>query len=174
MYFEAELKDKKYEINVSKREYSWFVQLKQTGSDDWKEYNIPFEDFQDADDITSFIFENQSYLIDVVSEGITCDVYTRGSFRTVKIFNDEMLLHESLKAGGLAGGAKTLTSGMPGKIVKVYVNEGDEVPEGGSLLVMEAMKMENEMKATSAVKVAKVHVKDGDSVESGATLISFE
>lgn len=173
MYFEAELKKKKYEINVSRGEENWCVQMRAAGAEDWREYSVPLEHYQEADDIISFIYKQKSYLIDVVSDGLNCDVYTRGSHRTVKIYNDEMLLHESLKSGGLGGASQALSSGMPGKIVKVLVKEGDEVPEGGSLLIMEAMKMENEMKATADVTISKVHVAAGDSVESGATLISF-
>ncbi|MCB9072605.1 MAG: acetyl-CoA carboxylase biotin carboxyl carrier protein subunit [Bdellovibrionaceae bacterium] len=173
MYFEALLKKKKYQINVSKRDYVWFVQLKEEGSDEWDEFHIPYSDFEEADNIISFIFNHESYLVDVVSDGLDCQVYSRGSYRDLKIYNDEMLLHESLKSGGMGGNDSSLRAGMPGKIVKILVNEGDEVAAGKPLLVMEAMKMENEMKAPSNVKITKLHVKPGDNVESGATLISF-
>jgi biotin carboxyl carrier protein len=173
MYFEALLKKKKYQITVAKRDDTWFVQLKEEGQENWEEFNIPFSDFEEADNIISFIFNNESYLVDVVADGLDCQVYSRGSYRDLKIFNDEMLLHESLKAGGMGAGDSSLRSGMPGKIVKILVNEGDEVTAGTPLLVMEAMKMENEMKAPADVKITKLHVKPGDTVESGATLISF-
>lgn len=173
MYFEAELKEKKYQINVLKREDTWFVQLREAGQEKWEEHNIPFNQFEEADNVISFLFHNQSYLVDVVSDGLDCSVYTRGGFTNMRLYNDEMLLHESFKSGGMAGGAKSLRSGMPGKIVKVFVKEGDEVKAGTPLMVMEAMKMENEMKAAANVKITKIHVKPGDTVESGAELISF-
>lgn len=178
MYFEAELKKKKYQINVSKREDKWTVQMRETPKDKtdetgWEEFLIPFNDFEEVDNVISFIHNHESYLVDVVNEGLECQVFTRGSFHTLKIFNDEMLLHESFKTGGLGGSESALNSGMPGKIVKVFVKEGDEVKAGAPLLVMEAMKMENEMKAAADVKITKVHVKPGDTVEAGATLISF-
>jgi acetyl/propionyl-CoA carboxylase alpha subunit len=173
MYFEAELKKKKYEINVAKREDVWFVQLRDQGQEKWQEFTIPFDHFEEADNIISFIFNNHSYLVDVVTDGLECSVYTRGGFSTLQIYNDEMLLHESFKSGGMAGGMSALRSGMPGKIVKVFVKEGDEVKAGTPLVLMEAMKMENEMKAPGDVKITKIHVKPGDNVESGAQLISF-
>lgn len=173
MYFEAELNEKKYQINVAKREEIWFVQLKEEGQEAWQEFNIPFSDFEEADNVISFIFNNQSYLVDVVSDGLDCQVFSRGSFRSLKVYNDEMLLHESFKTGGMGGGDSSLRSGMPGKIVKIFVNEGDEVKAGAPLLVMEAMKMENEMKAPADVKITKIHIKPGDAVEAGSTLISF-
>lgn len=173
MYFEALMKKKKHQINVTKRDDIWFVQLKEEGQEKWEEFNIPFSDFEEADNIISFIFNNESFLVDVVADGLDCQVYTRGSYRDLRVYNDEMLLHESLKAGGMGANDSSLRSGMPGKIVKVLVKEGDDVKAGTPLLVMEAMKMENEMKAPADVKIAKLHVKAGDNVESGATLISF-
>ena len=123
---------------------------------------------------TPITIENNSYLIDTIADGTDYDVFTRGSFRRVKIFNDEMLLHESLKSGKSMGADSGLTSGMPGKIIKVLVKEGDQVEEGTPLLIMEAMKMENEMKASSAATIKKVLVGAGDNVETGATLIQFD
>lgn len=173
MYFEALVKKKKYGINVSKRDDYWFVQMKEDGKDKEEEFTIPFADFEEADNIISFIFNNESYLVDVVSDGLDCQVFSRGSYRELKIYNDEMLLHESLKSGGVGANDSSLRSGMPGKIVKILVKEGDEVAAGTPLLVMEAMKMENEMKAPADVKITKIHVKPGDAIETGATLISF-
>jgi len=173
MYFEAEIAKEKYQINVAKREENWHVQLKKATDEKWEEFDIPFSDFEEADNVISFVFNHQSYLVDVVSDGLNCQVYSRGGFRDLKMYNDEMLLHESFKSGGMSGSDAALKSGMPGKITKVFVKEGDEVTAGTPLLVMEAMKMENEMKAPGDVKITKIHVKPGDAVESGATLISF-
>jgi biotin carboxyl carrier protein len=76
-------------------------------------------------------------------------------------------------AGGAGGGGGILTSPMPGKIVKVLVAEGEEVAEGQTLLIMEAMKMQNELKATSAGIVGKVSVQEGATVETGSSLITI-
>ncbi|MEM7645466.1 MAG: acetyl-CoA carboxylase biotin carboxyl carrier protein subunit [Pseudomonadota bacterium] len=173
MLFEAELKNKKYQIIVDKTASAWEVSLKEEGQDEEK-YTIPHKDFAEADDVVSFLFENHSYLVDTIADGTDYNVFTRGSFRKVKIYNDEMLLHESLKSGKSMGGDSGVSSGMPGKIIKILVSEGDEVQEGTPLLIMEAMKMENEMKASSAAKIKKILVGPGDNVETGATLIQFE
>jgi biotin carboxyl carrier protein len=63
---------------------------------------------------------------------------------------------------------------MPGKIIEIFVKEGDVVKANKPLLIMEAMKMENEMRATRDVKIKEIKVKQGDSIESGAVLIKFE
>lgn len=173
MYFEAVLKKKKYQIIVEKRPSTWEVSLSEEGQES-ETISIPHKDFEEADNVISFLFQGKSYLIDVFGEDTEYSVFTRGSYRKVKIYNDEMLLHESLKSGKSLGGDSGLTSGMPGKIVKVMVKPGDEVKEGDPLLIMEAMKMENEMKAGQDAKIKKVLVKAGDNVEAGSSMILFD
>lgn len=173
MYFEAELRGRKYKVDVSEGRHNWKVSLQLDGQD-WKHYDISKKDFKTAEEYISFLFEGKSYLIDVLGQDTEYTVFTRNSFRTIKIFNDEMLLHESLKKGGGMGGDTVLKSGMPGKIIEIFVKVGDEVKAGKPLLIMEAMKMENEMRAANDVKIKTVKIKQGDSVESGAVLIEFE
>ena len=173
MFFEAESNGEKYEINVNESRHHWEVSIRQEGKD-WINYKIPKADYQVADDTISLIFNNSSYLVDVVGHDTEYTVFTRGSYRTVKIYNEEKLLHESLKRGDTFGGGKVLEAGMPGKIVKVLVKEGDKVAADSPLLIMEAMKMENEMHAPRDVTIKSIKVKEGDNVESGAVLISYE
>lgn len=173
MYFQAESDGVKYEVTVQETKTHWRLGLK-AEEKDWKYHEISKDDYRYLDETVSFIFNDSSYLIDVTSRGTDYTVYTRGTHRVFTIFNEESLLHESLKGGGGLGGGKTLTSGMPGKIVKVFVKAGDTLKEGDPILIMEAMKMENEMRAQSEVKVKEVHFKPGDTVEAGATLVTFE
>lgn len=74
-------------------------------------------------------------------------------------------------AGGGAGGGGTLTAPMPGKVVKILVAEGDAVEEGQTLLILEAMKMQNEYKCPVAGKVTKIHAQEGAAVETAAPLL---
>ncbi len=73
------------------------------------------------------------------------------------------------KAGGPGEG--TIVSPMPGRVLKILVAEGDEVTTGQPLIVVEAMKMENELACGRDGKVLKIHVTPGQNVESGARLI---
>lgn len=73
---------------------------------------------------------------------------------------------------GAGAGGGLLTSPMPGKIVKLLVKSGDQVQEGQTLLVMEAMKMQNELKTNTTGTIATVHVQEGATVETGAALIT--
>ena len=68
----------------------------------------------------------------------------------------------------------SVTAPMPGKVLAVKVKVGDSVTSGAPVLVLEAMKMENDIVAPKDGKVVAVNVKAGDSVESGAVLVSLE
>ena len=86
-----------------------------------------------------------------------------------------------LKAGeeGDASGAQKVKKGvkvksqMPGKILRMLVKPGDEVKKGQAIIVMEAMKMENEIKSTQDGTIKDVKVKEGQAVETGAELLNF-
>ena len=62
---------------------------------------------------------------------------------------------------------------MPGNILDIKVKAGDTVKNGDTLLILEAMKMENEIKAPCDGTIAGVHVNKGDTVDSGALLVSI-
>ena len=71
-------------------------------------------------------------------------------------------------------GAETINAPMPGTIVNVQVKAGDAVTKGQVLLVLEAMKMENEIMSPRDGVIAGVHVSKGESVDSGKLLISLQ
>jgi biotin carboxyl carrier protein len=70
-----------------------------------------------------------------------------------------------------AEGPQEIVAPMPGKIVKVLVTEGQEVSRDQGLLVMEAMKMQNELRAPRAGRVERIYMEEGRGVESGARLL---
>jgi len=72
-----------------------------------------------------------------------------------------------------SSGRASLTAAMPGKIVRVLVAVGDEVTAGQSILVIEAMKMQNELKSPRAGRVTAIEVKENDNVNAGALLATI-
>ena len=79
------------------------------------------------------------------------------------------------KAGAVAGGAgETLIAPMQGTIVKVLVNEGDQVEAGDTICVLEAMKMENSLLAHEAGVVEKLNVSPGQAVDTGAAIATIK
>ncbi|MEE2828196.1 MAG: biotin/lipoyl-containing protein, partial [Myxococcota bacterium] len=74
--------------------------------------------------------------------------------------------------GSAAGsGAELISSSMPGKVVALLVEEGEQVVAGSGLVVVEAMKMENELGCSRDGVVAEILVEVGDTVEGGTTLL---
>jgi biotin carboxyl carrier protein len=69
-------------------------------------------------------------------------------------------------------GPETVHAPMPGLVVRIPVVEGQHVEAGAGLVVVEAMKMENELRAPRPGVVARVHVRVGDAVEKGAPLVT--
>jgi len=68
-------------------------------------------------------------------------------------------------------GAGAVMAIMPGKITRVMVEKGDEVEDGEAVCILEAMKMENELRVEAGGVVTAVHVKPGDDVEKNQVLV---
>ena len=73
-----------------------------------------------------------------------------------------------------AHGRASITAAMPGKVVRILVAVGDEVKAGQGIVVVEAMKMQNELKAPRDGRVTAVDVRENDSVNAGAPLVTIE
>jgi len=86
----------------------------------------------------------------------------------------DQLLAELGADEGKAGKETAINAPMPGLVLKIHVSPGDSVQRGESLLVLEAMKMENDIKANFDGTVSAIHVATGDAVGKGALLIEFE
>lgn len=78
------------------------------------------------------------------------------------------------EASGGAGGGGSVKAPMPGRIVKALVAEGDEVEAGQPVIIVEAMKMENEVLAAGPGTIRRILVSAGDTVDAGAVLIEIE
>jgi pyruvate carboxylase subunit B len=89
---------------------------------------------------------------------------------------DERARHIQSLSGGAERPAisQVLKAPMPGLVLRVHVAAGQQVVAGAGLVVLEAMKMENELKAASAAVVRAVRVKPGEAVEKGQVLVEFE
>jgi biotin carboxyl carrier protein len=77
-------------------------------------------------------------------------------------------------AGTASGGPQRLVAPMPGKVVRVLVKKGDAVAARQPVVVVEAMKMENELRASRVGTVAEIHASEGMSVDAGALLLVIQ
>ncbi len=105
------------------------------------------------------------------------EVYLRAGVVRARVLGAPGQRRWSGKAGGTFGhgvGPQRVSAPMPGKIVKVLVGPGDAVAARQGLVVIEAMKMENELKASRDGRVREVHVAEGTLVEAGRLLLVIE
>jgi biotin carboxyl carrier protein len=114
-------------------------------------------------------------VVDLTTEGIPPEIgaVASGHRSYVRVESERMRSAEQAKKTTVAGGDKTVKSPMPGRVVKVLIAKGDVVEVGQGLLVLEAMKMENEVRARIAGTVAEVHVAAGATVEGNAKLVTL-
>jgi biotin carboxyl carrier protein len=116
-----------------------------------------------------------SVLVDGVSHDLGLERTAQGFAVMVRGDRFDVELKDAVKGTALGQashvGPLRLTAPMPGKIVKVLVRQGEFVEVGRGVIVMEAMKMENELKATRAGTVQEIKVGETQAVETGALLL---
>jgi biotin carboxyl carrier protein len=83
-------------------------------------------------------------------------------------------IREARKAAGVGTGPQPLKAPMPGMVVRVEVAVGDEVEVGQGIAIVEAMKMENELRAAAPARVKAIHAREGMAVEKDMILVEFE
>ena len=102
-------------------------------------------------------------------------VLLRGQFYPVMVEDERARrLAESSRGFGAPSGEVAIKSPMPGLIVAVKVSPGQDVKQGETLVILESMKMENELKASRDGKVGAVRVAPRQAVEHGQTLVTIE
>lgn len=127
----------------------------------------------------SLIINGQSYDVELEVAGSNesdgaYNALVRGRLVGLRV-RDERRVRMALKTKRFAvEGAQNVISPMPGKVVKVLVALGQEVTDGQPLVIVEAMKMENELRAPKAGRVSAVMVKEGQAVEAGSKLLAVD
>lgn len=98
-----------------------------------------------------------------------------GLVHAITVLTAQQAALAALGGTGHGGGdGRTITSPMPGRIVRVMVSEGDVLAPDTPVVIVEAMKMENEMHAPASGTVLKVHVVEGATVDAGQLLVELE
>jgi biotin carboxyl carrier protein len=126
--------------------------------------------------VYSILYKGHSYNVELI-RGESSKKYIVNTF--AKTFNAEVIDAESKyihnrNQGIEVEGSNQILSPMPGKIVKIPVQVGDLVTTGQTLIIVEAMKMQSEFKATGDKVVQAILVKEGDTVDSHQLMIKLE
>lgn len=134
-------------------------------------YQIDFTQLP-AGGVTSLLLNNRSLEAVVAPLDDAWEVLIMGELYSVQVQDERMhRLSQARSAVHHLDGDATITSPMPGIIIAVPVVEGDEVQKGDKLIILESMKMENELRSPCAGIVSRIHIAAGASVEKGQVLV---
>jgi biotin carboxyl carrier protein len=114
-------------------------------------------------------------IVDLTTEGQPPELgaIASGHRSYVRVESERQRAAAAAKKGGATNNDKLVKSPMPGRVIRLLVAAKDEVAQGQTLCVIEAMKMENEVKAKAACTVAEVHVAEGATVEANGKLFTL-
>ncbi|MCP4705135.1 MAG: acetyl-CoA carboxylase biotin carboxyl carrier protein subunit [candidate division Zixibacteria bacterium] len=165
--FLVTIDDTEYDLNLSRQGDSCFVEL------NGDKYEVSFDKLSGQ----KFLFRlnDNSSEIGITRNNGTLSMFLDGSELDARV--ESYSLAELRKKAGTSSegqGAKIVLAPMPGLVLQSEVEVGDEVKKGDPLIIIEAMKMENIIKATSAGTVKTIFVSDGEAVEKNHNLIEFE
>jgi len=166
MQFESTIDDRSFDVEIDHENHSATV--------DGKE--MTYELISQSNGCILFRTGTKLYIIDnieVDKHNISFSI--DGKFVKTVVKDEQELLLERLgfSTDELAS-VGLLEAPMPGKILELLVAEGDEVEEGQPVVILEAMKMENELKAPATGTVASVSVTESDNVEKNQTILEIE
>ena len=122
----------------------------------------------------SLIVDNRSFEIEVDNTDDEYRVLVDGRSYHINLVDERRLRVGASQAATQLQGRQRVSVPMPGKVIAVLVTEGDQVEKGQGLVIVEAMKMENEVHSPIAGAIKEIKVKAGDTVEGGAVLVIVE
>lgn len=165
MEFESKIKDQVFEIEVDENKTKAVI----NGDE------MPFEIISGKNGRLLFKTGTKMYKIDNISKDNNDITFSlNGTFLTASVKDGQALLLEKLGfKSELAASIGDLKAPMPGKILDILIKEGDEVSLGDPVLILEAMKMENELKSPADGILETLHVVKGDNVEKNQLLLEI-
>lgn len=128
-------------------------------------------DYREADRLgqVALGMDGKSFAVSIEGGAHSCTVNVAGQLHSVEIEDERERAAHAADEGRRGGGE--VKSVMPGVVLKLLVAEGDAVESGQPLLILEAMKMQNEIAAHCAGEVASIRVEEGQAVNSGSVLV---
>ncbi len=164
MLYEVTIDGKNYRLDLDRVDGRWLCRL------DGQELEV--DAILARRDVISLRIGNQAY--EIKAEHVANDLHLWvGSKRFAVEIRDPRSLR-GRTSGSDDQGPKKITAPMPGKVVRLLVREGDEVEPGTGVAVVEAMKMQNEIKSPKKGNVQKILVGEGATVNAGDVLAIVE
>ncbi len=163
MIVRARVAEREHDVRIVRRESGYLVTI------DGIERLVDAHKLEG--DFYSILFDGKSYEVSVEAQGDDYRVRHGAAEEIVRMADPSRAGREEARKGS---GPEAVTAVMPGKCVRVLVVEGEDVTQEQGLVVIEAMKMENEIPAPRAGRVKSIAVSPGQAVETGAELLILE
>lgn len=162
----------KYITTIGEREYVIEIIDEHTVRVDGKDYEIDFHPIGDQP-VYSLLVDGNSHEAYVYPEDDAWQVLMHGNQYSMKVEDErERRLKAAIGGGSSSSSEFHLKAPMPGLVIGIAVNEGQPVKKGDLLIILESMKMQNELKSPREGIVSRLRVKIGESVEQRQTLLS--
>ena len=158
MTYSFKLDKQIYKVNIEQEDNNVVVQI------NGEEYPVEYTRLDDY--LYSIIINGKSLTIGTFKQGKQVQVFHAGNLYELEAISNR----ELSKSGGMVS-CLEINSPMPSRVVKILKSEGDEVVEGEAVVVVEAMKMESELKALQAGKIKTIKVNEGDAVGANTLLV---
>ena len=158
MTYSFKLDNQIYKVNIEQEENNVIVQI------NGEEYPVEYTRLDD--NLYSIIINGKSLTIGTFKQGKQVQVFHAGNLYELEAISDR-----ELSKSGVMGSGLEINSPMPSRVVKILKSEGDAVAEGEAVVVVEAMKMESELKALQSGKIKTIKVNEGDAVEANTLLV---
>jgi len=165
MIYEVMIAEKVYRVELVRTEQEWKCKL------DGRE--LPLDVVSAQDGMLSLLLQGKSYEVKQETVGGDTNVVV-GQERFSAVVRDPRSFRSRRRAGASEQGVMKIKAPMPGKVVRILAPAGSPVEMGQSVLVIEAMKMQNELKAPKTGVVKKINVEEGAAVDAGQTLAEVE
>lgn len=164
----------KYITTVEGRQFAIEIVDEKHISVDGKVYDVDFESVS-GQPVYSLIVDGRSHEAYIYQGEENWQVLLRGRLYTVMVEDEREKRLRSAAGGGMAEtGEYHLRAPMPGLVVAVPITEGQDVKKGQVILILESMKMQNELKSPRDGTMGRIRVKAGESVEQKQTLLSIQ
>ena len=160
MIYTFKLNNQIYKVNIEQDENLNIIEI------DGESKEVQYSKIDD--NLFSILIDGKSLTIGIFKKGKKIQVFHEGN-----LFELESVTDRDLSKGGGIGSGLEVISPMPSRIVKVLKSEGDEVEAEEGVVVVEAMKMESELKAPQAGTIKQIKVSEGDTVDEGAILATL-
>jgi biotin carboxyl carrier protein len=154
-----------YKIEIDSKDGKYLVKLGD------KQYKVDSQVI--SENCLSLLVDGKAYTVFVAEDKTKKYISVQGEQFCIEEAKSEAQTRSVAEAATLKG-IPTISSPMPGKVVKILVREGDKVRKNQGLVIVEAMKMENEIRSPSAGMVKKINFKEGNLVDTADPIIELE